>query len=225
MKKLFTLLFICSYLSAAAQNSATVYIEKYKDIAIAQMNEFGLPASVILGVSMHESGNGTSKIAKYLNNHFGMKGKNSSTEIRSSYRGYDSVVDSYRDFIGAMNRNKKFRELFGKFSDYDYRNWVLGIQRGGYAASKTWGSQVLATIKKYKLYEYDNRPENYTEPAGYDIPIGPAKNAVAETSVYKVKKGDTLLAIARRFGTSIKALMNKNSLSNSHLSIGQTLKL
>ncbi len=225
MKKLFILLFTCSFLSAAAQNSARIYIEKYKYIAIEQMNQYGLPASVILGVSMHESGNGTSKIARYLNNHFGMKGKNSSTEIRSSYRGYGSVKESYDDFIGAMNRSKKFRELFTQFSDYDYRNWVLGIQRGGYAASKTWGSQVLATIRKYKLYEYDNRPENYTEPAGYDNPIGPAKAPAASSSIYKVKKGDTLLAIAKRYGISLNYLMSKNSLSNSHLAIGQILKL
>lgn len=225
MKKLFILLFTCFFLSAAAQNSARIYIEKYKDIAIEQMNEYGLPASVILGVSMHESGNGTSKIAKYLNNHFGMKGKNSSTEIRSSYRGYESVKESYKDFIGAMNRSKKFRELFTKFSDYDYRNWVLGIENGGYAASKTWGSQVLATIRKYKLYEYDNRPENYTEPSGYDNPIGPAKAPAESSSIYKVKKGDTLLAIAKRFGISLNYLMGKNSLSTNHLEIGQILKL
>lgn len=225
MKKIFTLLLICSGLSVTAQNRAHVYIEKYKDLAIKQMNEYGLPASVILGISLHESGSGTSKIARYLNNHFGMKGKNSSKEIRSAYRGYDSVEDSYQDFIGAMKRSKKFEVLFGKFSDYDYRNWVLGIQGGGYAASKTWGSQVLAIIKQYRLYEYDNRPEDYTEPAGYDTPIGPSKPTIAGLTIYKVKKGDTLSAIARRFGISLKNLMSKNSLSNSHLSIGQILKL
>lgn len=224
MKKTFTLLLIGLSLSASGQNSATAYIEKYRDIAIQQMNMHGVPASVILGVSMHESGNGTSKIAHYLNNHFGIKGKNSSKEIRSAYRGYASVTDSYDDFIGAMNRNKKFRALFSKYSDYDYRNWVLGIQSGGYASSNLWGSKILAIIKKYRLYQYDNRPTDYTEPAGYDTPIGPAKVKTSVTT-YKVKKGDTLLAIAKRFGTSVKNIMSKNSLSSTNLSIGQSLKL
>ena len=224
MKKSFTLLLIGASLSVSGQNSAISYIEKYRELAIEQMNKHGIPASVILGVSMHESGNGTSRIAHYLNNHFGIKGKNSSKEIQSAYRGYDSVFDSYNDFIGAMNRNKKFKALFSKYTDYDYRNWVLGIQSGGYASSHLWGSKVLAIIIKYRLYEYDNRPADYVEPAGYYKPIGPVK--VKETVItYKVKQGDTLSEIAKRFGTSTKSIMSKNSLNTTHLSIGQALKL
>lgn len=228
MKHFFTLLFITVSLSVSAQNSALEYIQKYKDIAVRHMEEQGVPASVILAISMHESANGNSKIAKYLNNHFGIKGKNSSTEIKSSYRGYDSVTDSYLDFIGAMRRNKKFEALFGKYPSYDYYNWVLGIQNGGYAASKLWGSHVLAIIKKYKLYEFDNRPAGAQEL----IAAAPAINtpAVSKSSepiihLYTVKKGDTLSSIAKKFRSSIKTLMSKNSLSNSKLSIGQKLLL
>lgn len=225
MKKLSTLLLIASSFSVCAQNSATTYIEKYSELAVKQMNNHGVPASVILGISMHESGNGTSKIARHLNNHFGMKGKNSSTEIRSAYRGYASVYDSYDDFIGAMNRSKKFRDLFSKYTDYDYRNWILGIQSGGYASSNLWGAKVLALIEKYRLYQFDNRPTGHNEPAGYEAPIGPEKAAVSAVQVYKVRKGDTLSGIAKRFGTSVKNLMSTNFLKSTNLSIGQSLKL
>ena len=226
MKKVFTMLFVCLGLSAAAQNSALEYIEKYKDVAIQHMNQQGVPASVILAISMHESANGKSKIARHLNNHFGMKGKNSSKEIKSSYRGYESVSESYLDFIGAMKRNKSFRALFSKYSNYDYYNWVLGIQHGGYASSKLWGIKVLAIIKQYRLYELDNKPENYTKipPTVINFTETP-KSEKAEDLIYKVKKGDTLSAIAKKFGTSLKNLMSKNSLSSSKLSIGQKLLL
>ncbi len=228
MKHFFTLLFISLSLSVAAQNSALEYIEKYKDIAIRNMDEQGVPASVILAISMHESANGNSKIAKYLNNHFGIKGKNSSKEIKSSYRGYESVTDSYMDFMGAMRRNKKFEALFGKYPSYDYYNWVLGIQNGGYAASKIWGSQVLAIIKKYRLYEFDKRPESVPEQASVTASVtAPAVSKSYESSIniYTVKKGDTLSAIAKKFSSTVKTLMSKNSLSNSKLSIGQKLLL
>lgn len=226
MKHFFTLLFIGLSLSLYAQTTASEYIEKYKEIAIQHMNQQGVPASVILGISMHESANGKSKIAKYLNNHFGIKGKNTSKEIKSSYRGYDSVTDSYLDFMAAMRRNKKFEALFGKYSSYDYYNWVLGIQHGGYAASKLWGSQVLAIIKKYKLYELDNRPEGLEGTLLASVtPASPEKEQSTLKNVYKVKKGDTLNGIAKRFSTSVKNLMRKNSLSNSSLSIGQKLLL
>jgi flagellum-specific peptidoglycan hydrolase FlgJ len=224
MKKSFTFLLIGASLSVSGQNSASRYIEKYRDVAIEKMNQHGVPASVILGVSMHESGNGTSKIARYLNNHFGIKGKNTSKEIQSAYRGYESVLDSYSDFIAAMSRNKKFKALFGKYTHYDYRNWVLGIQSGGYASSHLWGSRVLAIIVKYQLYQYDNRPEDYTEPTEYTKPVSQAK--VTETvKSYLVKKGDTLSEIAQRFGTSTKSIMTKNLLNTTRLSIGQSLKL
>lgn len=222
MKKLFTLLFISLTLSAAAQTSALEYIEKYKNVAVSHMEEQGLPASVILAISMHESANGQSKIAKYLNNHFGIKGKNESKKIKSSYRGYESVGDSYHDFVGAMKRNKKFEALFDKYASYDYYNWVVGIQNGGYAASKLWGSQVLAIIKKYKLYELDNRPASSPDLVKTQAEQAPKQTQIAS---YKVKKGDTLSAIARKFSTNIKTLMSKNSLSNTKLSIGQKLML
>ncbi len=228
MKPFFTLLLIILSLSASAQNSPREYIDKYKDIAIRHMNEQGVPASVILGISMHESANGNSKIAKYLNNHFGIKGKNSSTEIKSSYRGYESVTDSYLDFMGAMRRNKKFEALFGKYPSYDYYNWVLGIQNGGYAASKLWGTHVLAIIKKYRLYEFDKLPEGVVEnsPRASAIAVpAVSKSSQSVINIYTVKKGDTLSAIAKKFSSNVKTLMSKNSLSNSKLSIGQKLLL
>lgn len=227
MKHFFTLLFIGLSLSVAAQNTALEYIERYKDIAVRHMDEQGVPASVILAISMHESANGNSKIAKYLNNHFGIKGKNSSKEIKSAYRGYASVTDSYLDFMGAMRRNKKFEALFGKYPSYDYYNWVLGIQNGGYATSKLWGTRVLAIIKKYRLYEFDKRPEGVQEgdlATAIALPTA-SKSSKKGINLYTVRKGDTLSAIAKKFSTSVKTLMSKNSLSNSKLSIGQKLLL
>ncbi|HMR19663.1 MAG TPA: glucosaminidase domain-containing protein, partial [Sphingobacterium sp.] len=61
------------------------YIDRYKSIAQQLMQESGVPASVILAVAIHESAYGNSRIARHLNNHFGIKGKNQSTTIRSAY--------------------------------------------------------------------------------------------------------------------------------------------
>lgn len=49
------------------------YIEKYKEIAIAKMNEHGIPASITLAQGMLESDNGNSKLVREGNNHFGIK--------------------------------------------------------------------------------------------------------------------------------------------------------
>lgn len=174
-----------------------------------------MPASIILAIAIHESASGTSKIARYLNNHFGIKGPNNSTAIKSSYRGFDTVEDSYKYFIGLLHTHPKFRNLFDKFTEYDYLNWAKGMQRGGYAASKNWASQIIGLIKKYDLQAFDNRPEGYIEP------IAP----VTVSKIYKVKKGDTLGAIAKKYHTTVKKLMLKNRLKSSVLQIGQKLKI
>ncbi|MBC7694954.1 MAG: glucosaminidase domain-containing protein [Burkholderiales bacterium] len=227
MKKTFWLLLLLICTSAAAQQStASKYVQLYKDAAIRQMNKNGVPASIILGVAMHESGSGTSKIAKYLNNHFGMKGRNNSSEIKSAYKGYESTEESYEDFIGALKRHQKFNMLFSKFSDSDYMGWAIGIQRGGYAASKTWARQVIAIIKKYELYKYDNQNISFIKPV--DSPQEETMTSQTEaspTTVYRVKRGDTLLDIAKKFDTSVKVIKKKNNLRTANLRLGQKLEI
>lgn len=221
MKKVLLLtVLVAGFLTQSqAQNAQQNYINKYKDLAIEQMNRNGVPASVILAVAMHESASGTSKIARNLNNHFGIKGKNQVKSIRSAYKSYDSVAHSYAHFVQILKERSAFNKLFSRYSSYDYKNWVRGIQRGGYAHSKTWGSQVLGFIRKYQLYQFDNRPANYIEPVEKMDTAAPA-----DGGVYKVKHGDTLSGIAKRLGTSVKTLMKKNGLTSSRIKPGQKLK-
>lgn len=217
-----TIVLLFASYATFGQSAAAKYIELYKDAAIRIMNENGIPASIVLGVAIHESGSGTSKIARILNNHFGFKGKNTSTKIQSSYKEYESVEESYQDFAFLLKDRSKFRPLFEKYSSFDYYGWAKGIQRGGYASSTTWASQVLAIIKKYELYQYDNRPADYVE----QVPEPVIKSSpVKETTIYKVKSGDTLSEIAEKFHTTVKAIKSRNGLKTNNLSIGQKLKM
>lgn len=211
--------------TSQAQTAGNTYVERYKDLAIAQMNEHGVPASVILAVAMHESASGTSKIARHLNNHFGIKGKNRVKSIRSAYKSYHSVADSYEDFIALLKKHPSFAKLFGTYSSYDYRNWVRGIQRGGYAHSTSWGAQVLGFIKKYELSQFDNAPVPFFEDLRTDT-LEVEKNLITGTKsdTYTVKRGDTLSDIAKKLGSSVSHLMKKNKLKNSRLQPGQTLR-
>ncbi len=207
--------------TASGQSAAEKYIQAYKEAAIRTMNEHGVPASIVLGVAIHESASGTSKISRYLNNHFGLKGKGGPKPIPSAYKGYENVDSCYKDFVSFLKR--RFNFLFEKYPYGDYQKWALGIQRGGYAASKTWASQVMGIIRKYHLYEYDNGVPESLRP----LPQAPDKsNATRAQSVtYQVKRGDTLQDIAKKFNTTVKSILVKNSLKTSSLSIGQILQL
>jgi membrane-bound lytic murein transglycosylase D len=54
---------------------------------------------------------------------------------------------------------------------------------------------------------------------------GPAEAGGTRTISYKVRRGDTLSSIARRFAVSVKDLMAWNGLKNSDIKRGQRLKL
>lgn len=197
--------------------TAETYIETFKDAAIAHMEAHGCPASVILAVAMHESANGNSRIARHLNNHFGIKGPNNSTAIRSAYKGYASVAESYEDFIAFLKRRTATQRLFEAYAAYEYEQWVRGIARSGYAASTSWASKVLATIRRYDLQQYDNAPPEAA------TAVHPAEPAAG--SLYIVKKGDTLSAIARKHRTTVKSIQQKNNMHSTRLQIGQELIL
>lgn len=219
--------------SAAKSQTVTQYVEEHTDHAQELMRAYDVPASVILAVAIHESAAGKSKVARHLNNHFGIKGSNSNAEINSSYRDFESADESYDNFVEVLQNKSSFSKLFDECDQYDYAAWARGIQRGGYASSRTWAKQVIAIINKYELYQYDERPDDYAEP----VKIAPvsikkyhsrsykAKKHRSSVQLYTVRKGDNLNKIAESHGTSSRSLMRKNGLKKSALKPGQKIKL
>jgi flagellum-specific peptidoglycan hydrolase FlgJ len=137
-----------SFLKIESQNQIS-YIDKFNPIAQELMKNHNIPVSVILGISMLESGNGTSKLSQNKHNYFGVKkGK--------SYRGYESDSASFKDFCKIISR-KKYYDVLIKNNIMDYKIWLTKIQGGRYSESKNWKTKVLYYIEKYKLYELDKQ--------------------------------------------------------------------
>src|SRR5690606_27734561 len=178
--------------------------------------------------------------AKHLNNHFGIKGKNNSKAIRSAYKGYGSIKESYRDFEGLLQRRKETNPMFEKHGAEDYQSWVKGIARAGYSTTREWLSKVLATIRRYNLDKY---VQMQTKPVadGMLVQDGAAKiqqdillrsMEANDTSTdftsgdtHVVTKGDTLSELATRYNISVDDLKRRNNLQSSKLAIGQRLLL
>lgn len=228
MKKLIPLIILLFSILASRAQTTEEYIAQHFQKAQELMRIHQLPASIILAVAIHESAAGKSKIAKYLNNHFGVKGKNSSTALRSSYRDYPTVDSSYAHFVSFLQSRSYFNILFSKYDQYDFINWAKGIQRGGYAHSRSWAGQVIGLIRKYQLFKYDERPEGGEQGlSGIPTPVKLQKTEAAvirKSKTYIVKKGDNLNQIAKRNGTTTAALMRKNQLI-SNLQPGQEITL
>jgi flagellum-specific peptidoglycan hydrolase FlgJ len=172
MKKFFLIAALLVYsftVSAQTKNTSQSYIEKFKDNAIRIMHETGVPASIVLAVAMHESGNGNSAIATHLNNQFGVKGDGGNVyyknhkKVHTAYKKYDSVMDSFQDFARIMTERKQFSHLAETLTHYDYIGWAIGIHHNGYCSSHTWASQVMTIIRKYQLNTFDENPEDQTQ--------------------------------------------------------------
>jgi flagellum-specific peptidoglycan hydrolase FlgJ len=171
-RALLILTLLISSLGAFAQkNTSQSYIEQFKDNAIQIMHETGIPASIILGIAMHESGCGNSTIAQHLNNQFGVKGGGGAVfyknqkKVHSAYKKYDSILESFEDFARIITERQQLGRISDQLSQNDYVKWVKGIQKSGYASSKKWGAQVLAIIRKYQLNDLDQTPAEQAQTA------------------------------------------------------------
>lgn len=150
--------FLLTVGSAHAQSSS--YVKKYESTAVDLMNKKGIPASVILGVAMLESGMGTSKNARLLHNHFGIVGRNKlhkqkGKTYRSKYREFESAEASYQYFVNLITKKSWYAKVKGKPG---YQLWLKYMNNGGYSsAGQEWVKRVTAMIKRYKLYKLDKQ--------------------------------------------------------------------
>ena len=161
--KLLICLFSWHSLVGYAQKSDEIYsyIAQFKQIALDQEREYGIPAPITLAQGILESGAGTSGLTRNSNNHFGIKkGLDWDGPLyyawddepqKSAFRVYNSAEESYRDHSLFLKNNKRYSSLFSK-SIYDYRGWANGLQRAGYATSPTYAKALIGYIDTYKLY-------------------------------------------------------------------------
>ena len=167
--------------SHSASLSGQAYIERYKDIAIAEMEQYGIPASIKLAQALLESGNGNSPLARRANNHFGIKctpewdgGKTYHDDDRRNdcFRVYERAEDSFHDHSQFLLR-KRYAALF-KLDKDDYKGWARGLKAAGYATNPRYADLLISLIERYELYQYD-RPTTRKE--------SPHREAVAQTEI------------------------------------------
>lgn len=145
------------------------YIEEFKAVAIQEMNTYGIPASITLAQGIIESGSGNSSLARFANNHFGIKctsdwkGKGyykDDDQANDCFRVYKDARESYKDHSEFLKR-KRYSALF-ELDKNDYKNWAYGLKQAGYATNPKYPDLLINIIDKYQLYQYD-QPESETE--------------------------------------------------------------
>jgi len=222
--------------------TAYSYIDRFKGIAIQEMNLYGIPASITLAQGMFESGNGNSELAKVANNHFGIKASSTwpgkiyykdDDNPNDKFRVYNIAEDSFRDHSEFLKK-KNYAPLF-ELDKNDYKGWAYGLKKSGYATNPKYPQLIINIIEKYNLNQYD-QPETPIQKikredrvfTQIDQNIGTAVkdsliNATPANKLYTVKQGDTLYSISKRFGLTLDEIRNMNNMADNTLKIGQVL--
>lgn len=139
------------------------YIDKYNDLAIKEMKRSRIPASITLAQAMLESDNGNSTLARKSNNHFGIKCHSGWTgekvhhdddKRNECFRKYNTVYESYKDHSDFITKGSRYAFLFD-LNPTDYQAWAKGLQRAGYATSKSYAYLLIKIIEDNQLYVFD----------------------------------------------------------------------
>lgn len=222
--------------------SAEDYINRYKVIAVAEMNKYGIPASITLAQGLLESGNGNGSLARDANNHFGIKctaewkGKTilKDDDIKDDcFRVYNTPEESFRDHSEFLKR-KRYAALF-ELDKNDYQGWATGLKQAGYATNPRYAELLISLVDRYQLSQYDRkegeiekikREDKVLAEIVKEIPqqrkAEPEKTPVA-MKIYEVKQGDTLYNISKRFNISVDDVKILNNIQGNDIKLGQLL--
>jgi LysM repeat protein len=159
--------FICCAFSfpghAQAKITVEEYISLYKDLAVKEMKNYRIPASITLAQGILESENGNSPLALEANNHFGIKchkewtGK---TYIQDDdtkdecFRKYQKAEDSYRDHSEFLTTRDRYKSLFD-LDITDYKGWAYGLKQAGYATNPRYPEILIRIIEENGLMDLD----------------------------------------------------------------------
>lgn len=165
MKKVLFLLSLCATysLNSIAKQTPIEYIEKFKDIAMEEMRNHKIPASITLAQGCLESSYGNSRLATEGNNHFGIKCKSTwkgkviyedDDAIGECFRAYDNAASSYKDHSLFLLNNPRYGFLF-ELSISDYKGWAHGLRKAGYATNPKYPQLLISMVERYNLAKYD----------------------------------------------------------------------
>lgn len=222
---LFSISSMASWAQMRWNQTYQLYINQYKDLAIREMLQYRIPASITLAQAVFESGAGRSRLARLGNNHFGIKchgwtGRTIAEDDDASgecFRAYDHPLQSFEDHSKFLVNSSRYRRLFS-LSMQDYRGWAHGLKACGYATNPRYAYKLIELIELYKLYVYDSArsyDHAMVEYSGNQTVVNQAKPlhpiAIFNKNYYiRARRGDTFKLIGEEIGVSYKKIAKYN---------------
>jgi len=116
------------------------YIKRFSRVAIAEMQKYGIPASVKMGQAILEGKAGTAPEVETENNHFGgpLSGKS-----------YSSAWENWRSHSLLLKNSFPEASEYGK----SYKKWAKALKT--YSKDQDYSDHLLKVIEAYQLYLLD----------------------------------------------------------------------
>lgn len=222
---LFSISSMVSWAQMRWNQTYQLYINQYKDLAIREMLQYRIPASITLAQAVFESGAGRSRLAMLGNNHFGIKchdwtGRTIAEDddaLGECFRAYDHPLQSFEDHSKFLVNSSRYRRLFS-LSKEDYRGWAHGLKACGYATNPRYAHKLIELIELYKLYVYDGATSYdhaMVEYSGNQTVVNQAKPlhpiAIFNKNYYiRARRGDTFKLIGEEIGVSYRKIAKYN---------------
>ena len=222
---LFSISSMASWAQMRWNQTYQLYINQYKDLAIREMLQYRIPASITLAQAVFESGAGRSRLAMLGNNHFGIKchdwtGRTIAEDddaLGECFRAYDHPLQSFEDHSKFLVNSSRYRRLFS-LSMEDYRGWAHGLKACGYATNPRYANKLIELIELYKLYVYDGATSYdhaMVEYSGNQTVVNQAKPlhpiAIFNKNYYiRARRGDTFKLIGEEIGVSYRKIAKYN---------------
>lgn len=221
-------------IALGAQSTAEKYIEEWAPIAVQNMNQYGIPASIILAQGILESGSGQSDLAREANNHFGIKchrdwnGRKVYKDDDAKdecFRAYRKAQESFDDHAEFLKTRSRYAALF-ELNPTDYKAWAKGLKKAGYATNPKYDKLLIDLIDRYQLHRYDvmqYNPDDQDDFQTVPLLVNRSDNGVKYVIV---RPGDSFERIAELTDRRVEELMEYNELRyDDSLSVGQFLYL
>lgn len=240
-----TLMLVCC-LALQADDRRSDYIRRWSATAVEQMIASGVPASITLAQGCLESANGTSRLAREANNHFGIKCRGwrgpsflqDDDEKGECFRSYDSAEKSFSDHSDFLRYNDRYAFLFD-LNPTDYKGWARGLKKAGYATDPQYAEKLIKIIEDYRLWEYDRldeseiavmppSPVKLETPREVDAPLHFRPNSLGNVTIeytfyekhgilYIIATGtETYASLARQFNLFRRELLKFNDEKKDH---------
>ncbi len=152
-------LFVCGAMQAQNQLSVYLnYIDAWKETAVANQKDYGIPASIIMAQALLESAAGQSELAVNARNHFGIKCTSDwfggvyyydDDSKGECFRQYKDAAESFKDHSLFLKR-PRYTTCF-EIAVEDYEGWARRLKECGYATDPLYASKLIKLIEDYRL--------------------------------------------------------------------------